>query len=64
MRVYKIDFNYLSMFFWRIHRIKNVGMIAEGDTGSSGGKEHRSSSKTAFGILVEAVIPFWPSFSN
>ena len=39
-------------------------MIAEGDISNSGGKEHRSSSKTVFGILVEAVIPFWPSFSN
>jgi hypothetical protein len=28
------------------------------------GKEHHSSSKTAFGILVEAVIPIWPSFSR
>lgn len=39
-------------------------MIAEGDIGNSGGKGHRSSSKTAFGILVEAVIPLWPSFSK
>jgi len=39
-------------------------MIAEGDIGNSGGKEQRSSSKTAFGILVEAVIPLRPTFSK
>lgn len=64
MKVYEIGFNYLSMFCCSMHRINNVRMIAEGDIGNSGGKEHRSSSKTAFIILVEAVIPFWPSFIN
>jgi hypothetical protein len=39
-------------------------MIAEGDIGNSGGKENRISSKTAFGILMEAVIPRWPSSSK
>jgi hypothetical protein len=39
-------------------------MFAEGDTGNSAGKENHSSSKTAFGILVQAVIPHWPSFSK
>jgi hypothetical protein len=52
------------MFCWSIQRIKKVRMIAGGDIGNSGEKEHRSSSKTAFGILVEVVIPLWPSFSK
>jgi hypothetical protein len=39
-------------------------MSAEGDIGNSGGKEHGSISKTAFGILVKAVIPLWPAFSK
>lgn len=64
MKVYQIDFSYLCMFCWSIHRIQNVRMIAEGSIGNCGGKEYRSSSKTAFVILVEAVIPLWPSVSK
>jgi hypothetical protein len=47
-----------------MHLIKNVRMSAEGDIGNSGEKGQHSISKMMFGIMVEAVILLWPSFSK